>query len=137
MPPLDEASSRRPDFLGGAAVVLADGQTWTLPRPRSHFVPDDDASGVRRGWNLGDEYGVLFDRLLEADDDMAMIAGEFALARFLILRNYALTPAQANGLLRFGYGATADPEAADMRSAVMAVATGRDPSPKPSSDGPD
>lgn len=136
MPPLDEASSRRPDFLGGPAIRLADSQSWSFPRPTSYFTPDDDGVGVRRRWNLGDEYGALFDRALEADDELAMVAGELALGSFLLRRNYDLTPAQAGSLLRFGYGATADPEAADMRMAVMAVATGREPSPKASSDGP-
>lgn len=137
MSPPDEARSRRPDFLGGPAVRLTDGNDWCLPRPTSYFVPDDDAAGVRRHWNLGDEYGALFDRCMEAEDDLAMIAGELAIARFLLLRNYDLTPAQAGSLLRFGYGATADPDAAAMRTAVMDVVTGKQPAPKASSDGPD
>lgn len=135
MSPPDEASSRRPDFLGGPAITLANGQEWHFPRPTSYFVPDDDAAGVRRHWNLGDDYGALFDRCMEAESDLEMIGGELALARSLLLRNYDLTPAQAGSLLRFGYGATADPDAAAMRLAVMAVATGKDAAPKASSDG--
>ncbi len=133
---LDEMKLRRPDFFGGSAVILGDGQSWHLPRPTCYFAMDDDEAGVKRHWNLGPEYATIFDRCMEANDDETMISGELSLASFLLRRNYDLTPAQAGGLIRFGYGGTADPEAAAMREAIMAVATGRDSPPKPSGDGP-
>lgn len=141
MSPPDEARSRRPDFLGGPAVTLSDGNPWHLPRPLSYFAMDDDDAGVKRRWNLGDEYETLFARYQQAVEDMDFVTGELALGTFLLLRNYDLTPAQAGGLLRFGYGRNADPGAVAVREAVMAVVAGRDAegedsSPKPSGDGP-
>jgi hypothetical protein len=96
---------------------------------------DDDEAGVRRHWNLGDAYGELFDRVMAAETDEDLVRGELALATFLLRRNYELTPKQAGSLLRFGYGANADPAAAAVREAVMGVVMGREPPPKASSGG--
>ena len=36
---LDEKALRKPSFSAGYKVALADGQEWTLPRPRIRFKP--------------------------------------------------------------------------------------------------
>ena len=39
--PLDEKSLRKPGFSEGHQVILADGQEWTLPKPRIRFKPQN------------------------------------------------------------------------------------------------
>lgn len=133
---LDEAALRRPDWLGGVPVTLADGQEWTLPRAATYFEPDaDDDAEVRQRWNLGEEYGALVQRLAEAQRPSDHVRAEIALARWLLTRNYALNRAQLVTLLRFGYGASADDGPRRLREEVMAVALGDAPRPKACGDG--
>jgi hypothetical protein len=131
---LDEAARRRPDGLFDAPVVLADGQTWWLPKPRVVFADDAGESGFRAVLSLGpaDDYQGLVDALDAAealpDDEPGraarIVGAEFALARALVLRNYDLGPAERSRVIRFGYDAASDPGAADVRRAVLDVAYG-------------
>lgn len=136
-PKLDEQALRRPEFAGGVAVTLADGQEWSLPRPRVRFVPDESdlGFGVRLAMDDGGAYQSLVTAVYAAENDPAYIRAELALARHLLLANYDLAPDQIASLLQFSYGDDADATGAAIREAVMGVAFGRTDGPKASAGG--
>jgi hypothetical protein len=142
---MNEQEHRRPDFIGGEPIRMADGNEWILPRPLAWFVMDDDESGVNRQWNLGSEYGALLEAQQDAfnatragEDDPVervgnfrkWVASEIRIARWLLLKNYNLTKEQVNSLVRFGYSVADDPEAVALREAVMDLAFGMTEPPK-------
>lgn len=146
MPKLNEVEKRRPDFVPGTPVVLADGQAWSLRRPRVWFIVDDgNASGWRACLELddGDDYQSLLDALYGAraiyndgaDDGSVIIRSQLNLGRRLLLANYDLTPEEVGRILRYAYDSSANPEGCRIRDEVMAVAEGH--GPKPSPDGTD
>jgi hypothetical protein len=122
-----ESDCRRPDFVEGRPVALADGQEWVLPIPRVKVVPASNPDGIRLASDLGPEYDAILDRLVEAKSDWQWLAAHVAAARFLLLRNYQLAEADIEGLVQFDYGDSLHDE---LRRAVEAAATGRD-GPKP------
>lgn len=136
---LDEQALRRPDFVPGAPVVLADGQTYYLRRPVVRFVPDDThESGFEVRLTLAgeDEFAALMKKREAAFESsefvsVSEVAGaELRVGRMILLANYDLTPDQVASLLQFGYDAEADPEGSEIRDAVMDVATGRGKKPE-------
>jgi hypothetical protein len=71
---INESDKRRPDFLGGVPVTMADGQAWSVPKPRARFAPSarDGVRAVLR-FDDGDDYQDLLDRLDDAE--AALVAG--------------------------------------------------------------
>jgi hypothetical protein len=145
MSKLCEKERRRPDFVPGAPVTLADGQVWELRRPVIRFIPDDNhASGFQVRLSLGadNRFGELIaqrDAAFggEGTAEITAIVGiELALARLMLLANYDLTAEQVGTLLQFGYDEEADPEGAALRDAVLDVAFGRGPKPPPGGTAP-
>lgn len=134
---LDERTKRREDFRGGVAITLADGQEWTLARPRVLFVPSDNEDGFEEEWDLGDNYAAMIDRAQEAETGKEIIRAEFALATFLLRINYDLTTEDLRGLLKFGYGDAVPDDIRTMMGSIRDVIFGRNPSPKPSAVGSD
>jgi hypothetical protein len=136
---LDEASLRRDPFPEATvSVVLADGQSWHLAKPRMRFVPHDGPTGFRVCLVTGayDDYQSLMDDLEEAnatsaeaaaaDRGRVIITAELALARSLLGQCYDLTTQQMGRLLQFSYGdPEEDPEGCRIRDEVMDVAMGR------------
>ena len=123
---LDEESLRRPDFVDGEPVVLADGQTWYLRRPVVRFAPAENEAGFQVCLSLAgdDGFGALTEAYERVSEGTDLVRAELALGRAVLLANYDLTPAQFGLLLRFGYSED-DPEGSRLRDDVMAVATGR------------
>jgi hypothetical protein len=142
MAKLNEAEKRRPDFRGGRPVVMADGQEWSLARPRVRFVPADNDAGfeiILSG--PGDGYNELIERRtallgggdLPADAVRRAIAVNLEIGKRLLLANYDLTTAELGQVLQYGY----DDDDADGRrvlEGVLDVAYGND-APKPSAGG--
>src|SRR5688572_24493754 len=64
---LDEPTRRRPDFLPGGPIRLADGQDWTFPAP-------GEAA------DFGPDYAALVAAIDEAEDPAERLRAELALA---------------------------------------------------------
>jgi hypothetical protein len=123
--PLDEVTLRRPDFVEGEPVVLADGQTWQLRRPLVRFTPAETDSGfaVVLSLNNDPQYGALYRRYEAVEPGCPVMAESLALARAVLLANYDLTADQVGELLQFG-ASDDDPEGWRIREEVMAVCLG-------------
>ena len=104
---LNERTRRRPDFLAGAPLRLADGQPWTLP--------------AAEGGPLGPIGEGLVAAIREAEDEAELVRAELALAVALLGRNYALGPSEYRELLEAEPGS---PAASDLRLALRQL--GRD-----------
>ncbi len=128
---MDEQSKRRPDFSrsGNSIVSLASmRQPWYFPKPRVRFTPDD-SDGFRTILDLDDDYQALVDAYNAAFTENEqgvgnVVQSEIALGKRLLLRNYTLTNAEIGTILQFGYDQAIDPEASDIRNAVIDVALG-------------
>ena len=126
---IDEISARRPDFVPGEPVLLADGQEWQLRRPVVEFAPADNDAGFTVHLTLDDDgsFGAALDAIEAMDDTASMsalVVLELKVARMVLLANYDLTPVQVGTLLRFGYDGG---RAAKLREDVMDVVWGRGP----------
>jgi hypothetical protein len=100
----DERALRRPVFVEGTSVVLADGQSWSLPERRRDR---DDP-----------EYDGMLRMILEAEDVAERLRSELALTIFLLSRNYELSPEHYRTLLGFESG---DPALATLQRDVHAL----------------
>jgi hypothetical protein len=96
---VDERSVRRPRFIEGTKIRLADGQSWSFPA--SH--PDDP------------EYDQVLRAVFEAEDDAERLRVELALTILLLARNYNLGPADYQVLLGYPPG---DPALAQLQREV-------------------
>ena len=129
-PKIDEQASRRPDFVPGEPVTLADGQEWQLRRPVVEFAPADNDAGFTIHLSLDDDgsFGAALAAIEALDDDASLstLAGlELRAARMALLANYDLTTTQAGTLLRFGY--ESGTRGHSLREDVMGVVWGRGP----------
>jgi len=102
---LNERESRKPGFSEGAKVVLADGQEWTLPKPRLVFFPargDDGKYLTRMRLSYGREYDPVFADAFRAEsegDEEAVVSAKMTLACMLLCSNYELDGDDLAGLL--------------------------------------
>jgi|GEM_PF-1389145 len=101
----DECSARRPAFVDGPRVRLADGRVWTLPH---RDVSRDDP-----------EYDALVAAVFEAEDEAEALRAGLALTIFLLDRNYDLGPDALSALLTFPPG---DPDLVELQRDVHALA---------------
>src|SRR5690242_7891870 len=85
-----ESVHRRPDFLGGLPVRLADGQDWAFAGPRELSRADESLRGEVHG---------LLGAIAWAEDEADRLRGELALAIALLAANYDLAPADYARLL--------------------------------------
>ena len=99
-----EAERRRPGFLGGLPIPLADGQDWAFAGPR-----EVAAAGPADRAAVAD----LLRGIDEADDHADRLRGELALAIHLLGLNYDLSPADYARLLT---GTPTDPWFAPLQS---------------------
>jgi hypothetical protein len=133
-----EAQCRKECFdeATSAPVVLADGQTWWLPKPWLEIRPT-----FRGGRSVGAypvlTYGRELDELLDAvgksDDGIVQIGAVAGLGAYLLRQQYRLDDQDLDELLCFRVG---DEASEGWACAVMDVATGRS-GPKVSSAGGD
>lgn len=86
----DERERRKPGFLEGVDVRLADGHLWTLP---IRETPRDDP-----------EFDALLKAMAEAEDRAERFRLELALTILLLSRNYDLSSNQIRSLLDFSQG---------------------------------
>jgi hypothetical protein len=102
---VNERSVQRTSFVEGTNVVLADGQTWSLPERR---LDHDDH-----------EYDAMLRMVCEAEDEAERLRAELALTIFLLNRNYELSPELYQTLLDFEPG---DPALAALQRDVHGLA---------------
>ena len=123
---IDEASKRKPNFdeRNAAPVVLADGQTWFIPKPWLEVRP------VFRGGRAVTAYPVLtygpeLDGLVEAMADCenlsAQVTAIASLAAYLLRWHYELADADLDGLLAYR---RADDRSLKWMTDVVDIATG-------------
>jgi hypothetical protein len=107
---LDENQHRRPAFdeANAAPVVLADQQTWYLPKPWLEVRPTfkggravDSAPAL----TCGPEFDALMQAVQDAQGDDIITAGA-TLTAHMLLRNYDLTDDQLGTVLVFRDGTT-------------------------------
>jgi hypothetical protein len=125
--PLDEHSLRRPTFSEGHAVTLADGQEWTLPKPRIRFKPRIVEGKVEIGG--GPSFGPEFDDKLDILFGVAQaepaerLRVKFEVAVRLLVANYDLTPDNLAELIVLEPGDPASDERWEqLCDAIMGVA---------------
>ena len=132
---LDEKALRRPEFVPGSPVVLADGQRWELRRPIVRFVPADNANGFETRLKLDDDgtFARQLAAMEAAETGLASVVAQLAIGRTLLVANYDLTDSQVGDLLQFGYD-DSDPAGVAIRDAVMDVVWGNGPKPSAAGD---
>src|SRR5262249_50744368 len=84
----DETTRRRPAFVEGTWVRLADGQNWSLPP-----LP---------AWGSDAEYDGIIQALIESEDQNEVLRCELATIILLLSRNYDLSPREFEEILDFG-----------------------------------
>jgi hypothetical protein len=94
---LDEKALRKPGFNDGYAITLADGQTWTIPKPRFRFRPTVGSDGrVEVGGRptFGPEYEASIEVLYGVGDvePIETLRVKFEMAVRLLSANYDLKP---------------------------------------------
>ena len=129
---IDEETRRRPEFAGEVPVVLCDGQTWHLPKPRINLAPRRIGGKFEirpevRGW--GDEYYQKLDALelaYQHDDTTEILNAQMDLCCALILKNYDLADEELARVLWFDSGDEANTA---MRDTLLRTAQGNAPNP--------
>ena len=145
--------TKRADAISGVPVVMADGQTYLIPKPRVRFTDADGDKGYRAVLSLagGDGYQSLRDareaalELVAAEDDAInageepeprpapgnpLIRAEVAVFKALLLRNYDLTPAEVGEALQISYDPDEDPDGYRIRSELADISEGNGPKPQ-------
>jgi hypothetical protein len=124
---IDETAKRRPTFDGAnsAPVVLADGQTWHVPKPWLEVRPifrGGKPVSAYRVLTCGAELDALIEAMSDADELDAQVVGVASLAAYMLRWNYDLADAELDQLLAFR---CSDPESLQWMRDVFAIATGR------------
>lgn len=92
----NETALRREGFTEGYKVTLADGQEWTLPKPKIRFKPKlvDGKVEVGGGPSFGPEFDPQLDVLFGVVDaePIERLRVKFEMAVRLLGANYDLTP---------------------------------------------
>jgi hypothetical protein len=93
---LEEKSLRKPGFVEGCKVRLADGQERTLPKPKLRFKPKiiDGRFEISGGPSFGPEFDDKLDILfgITDADPSERLRTKFELAVKLLAANYELEP---------------------------------------------
>jgi hypothetical protein len=103
---VDEQALRRPSYVEGTRIRLANGQVWTFP---DHPPCAEDLEHIAVLREVG-----------EAEDASDRLRAELALAIYLLSRNYHLMPKDFQVILEFAPG---DPVLAEMQRSVHEIAT--------------
>jgi hypothetical protein len=129
---LDEKSLRKPEFSEGLKVTLADGQDWTLPKPRIRFKPRivDGRVEIGGGASFGPEFDDKLDILFGVTDadPSERLRVKFEVAVRLLASNYNLEPDNFAELIVLEPGDPASDERWEQLSnAIMGIAPKRLP----------
>lgn len=130
-----EAERRREEFAGGEPVRLADGQFWTVPRPRVRIRPVRDEAGVMqlRGlFTFGDAYDAKFQAFSAARTRSEEWTALLDLVFDLMKRNYDLTDDELTDLLSWDVD---DPAADERMEQLGAIVAGQAPKTSPGGTG--
>ena len=124
---IDEPSKRRECFdeTNSVAVVLADGQTWYVPKPWLELRPgfhDGKAVSAYTVLTYNHEVDDLIQRLAEADNFVMQMSTVATLAAWLLQFQYDLTDADLDQLLAYRRN---DPDSIAWAKTVIETATGR------------
>jgi hypothetical protein len=124
---LDETSKRKPNFdeRNSAPVVLADSQTWFVPKPWLEIRPVFRGGRAVRAYPVltrGPELDGLVEAMAECEDLDSQVVAVASLAAHLLCWHYELTDAELDGLLCFRRG---DEQSLNWLREVFAVATGQ------------
>jgi hypothetical protein len=129
--PLSEATTRRPDFVEGIAIRLANGEAWHFPKPVIEFrlrlgdgklsFPEQGRYGDGHMRDFGPEYWSLFEAACDAADGLDRLNAYATLAVALLRRNYDLTDTQVIALLP--YCRTEEPNQ-EMWNSILEIAMG-------------
>jgi hypothetical protein len=137
---MHDESLFRSNFQGGVPVVLADGSTWYVPRPRLLFVPggDDGAPSFKR-WNLGPEFGRMADALMDdlkndKLDEATWFDLQHQIWKFLLGLNYAIPEAVRQDVLAIALGETEEGEP-NLITTLLGLLSGKNPAKKPGAGG--
>jgi hypothetical protein len=90
-PMIDERVKRRPGFIPGMPIRLADHQEWWVPAPSDLRGPDAGSDDP--------EYAYLLEAVDDAEDAAELRRAELALGIFLLSRNYQFSPSEFAELL--------------------------------------
>jgi hypothetical protein len=129
--PLDEKSLRKPGFVEGIKVKLADGQEWMLPKPKLRFKPKiiDGRVEISGGPSFGPEFEDKLDVLFGVTDadPSERLRVKFEVAVRLLAANYNLEPDDFAELIVLEPGdAASDERWEQLSNAIMGIV------PKPS-----
>jgi hypothetical protein len=102
---VDEQALRRPDFVEGRRILLANGQAWSFP---DHPPLRDDAEQIAALRAIG-----------ESEDQADRLRAELALTILLLSRNYDLSPSDYQAILGFR---PSDPALAALQHAIHELA---------------
>ena len=106
---LDEQTKRKPNFdeRNSVPVVLADGQSWFVPKPWLEIRPvfrGGRAVTAYRVLTCGAELDALVEALSDCDDLQAQIMAIASLAAYLLTWHYDLADSELDQLLAFRQG---------------------------------
>jgi hypothetical protein len=124
---INEPSKRKPNFdeRNSAPVILADGQTWHVPKPWLEIRPVFRRGRAVRAYPVltcGPELDGLVEAMAECEDLDSQVVAVASLAAHLLCWHYELTDAELDGLLCFR---AADSASLSWLREVVAIATGR------------
>jgi hypothetical protein len=133
---IDETAKRKPNFdeRNAAPVVLADGQSWFVPKPWLEIRPvfrGGKPVSAYRVLTCGPELDELIEAMADADDLDGQVVAIASLAAYLLRWHYELNDDDLDQLLAFR---CADESSLNWMREVFAIATGRS-GPKVSSAG--
>jgi hypothetical protein len=124
---LDEKAKRKDNFdeRNSAPVVLADGQSWFIPKPWLEIRPvfrGGKPVSAYRVLTAGPELDALVEAMAQCEDLDCQVIAAASLAAHLLCWHYDLTDAELDSLLAFR---AADPASLNWLRDVCAIATGR------------
>jgi hypothetical protein len=113
------------DEANSVPVVLADGQTWFVPKPWLVIRPtfkDGVVVSTYPFLTYSDKLDVLIDAIAEAEDLDFIVSATATLAAYLLRNHYELTDSDLDRLLAYRVG---DPASLEWLGLIMETATGR------------
>jgi hypothetical protein len=123
----NEVEKRKPNFdeRNSAPVVLADGQTWHVPKPWLEIRPVFRGGKAVRAYPVltcGQELDSLVEAMAKCDDLDSQVVAVASLAAHLLCWHYELTDAELDELLCFRCG---EEDSLRWMREVFAIATGQ------------